>query len=60
MSDNYLTMARIMKRETKKYLQKNLPSNPTGWQIINTERAFKDGFMAGFEARFFNDEGDSK
>lgn len=54
--DGYLTMARIMARELKKYKRENLSPMATGWQIIQTERVFKDGFMKGFEARFFNNE----
>lgn len=52
----YLTMARIMAKELKKYQRKNLPSNATGWQIVNTKSVFEAGFMAGFEAKYFKEE----
>lgn len=56
MSDNYLTMARIMARELKKYQRETLPPTATGWQIIQSKNAFEAGFMRGFEAKFFKEE----
>lgn len=55
-NDGYLTMARIMAKELKKYQRKTLPPTATGWQIIQSKEAFQAGFMAGFQARFFNNE----
>ena len=57
MSDNYLTMARIMAKEMKKYEHSNIwGRGHTGFQEILVRDAFKAGFMAGFQARFFNEE----
>lgn len=58
MSKDYLTMARIMKQELKKYQRKTLPPTATGWQIIQSKDAFEAGFMAGFQAKFFKNESD--
>lgn len=55
--DGYLTMARIMAKEMKKYEHSNIwGKGHTGFQEILVRDAFKAGFMAGFAGRYFNDE----
>lgn len=52
---NYLTMARIMKEEWAVWLSKNSLeyARMTGFEQIHSKNAFRDGFMAGFEGRYF-------
>ena len=54
-NDNYLTMARIMERELKKFIQKRDMEwrNMTGKEQIITKASFQSGFMAGFAGRYF-------
>lgn len=55
--DNYLTMARIMNKERTKWIeQKNNWHTMTGMEQIITKESYNAGFMAGFQARFFNTE----
>ena len=58
MSDNYLTMARIMEKELFSYMKKANETNRmrTGIQDIELRQAFQAGFMKGFEAKFFSSE----
>jgi hypothetical protein len=57
MSDDYLTMARIMANELTKWEKENLRGEKhTGFQIIMAKEAYKAGFMAGFQGRYFNTE----
>ena len=56
MSDNYLTMARIMANELTKWEKENLRgAKYTGFQEIMAKEAFKAGFMAGFQGRYFGE-----
>lgn len=56
---DYLTMARIMKDEWRKYKVKEVWSKGyTGHTEIAIQNAFKNGFMAGFEGRFFRETGE--
>ena len=57
MSEDYLTMARIMKAEAEKYKKKEVwGKNLTGFEEILMEQAFQAGFMAGFEGKYFSSE----
>jgi len=54
MSDNYLTMARIMKAEQNEWVKKNVwGKGYTGLVEIALEQAYQAGFMAGFSGRYF-------
>jgi hypothetical protein len=53
----YLTMTRIMGDEWQKWLRRRSYKGLTGMEQYIAEEAYKAGFMAGFEARFFR-EGD--
>ena len=51
---SYLTMARICKAEWDTWKKGNVwGQGYTGFKEIVIENAYKAGFMAGFEARFF-------
>jgi hypothetical protein len=53
----YLTMARIMSKEWKKYQQKEVwGKGYTGFTELALKSAFEAGFMAGFSGRYFNEE----
>lgn len=55
LNNNYLTMARICSAEWKKFEKKEVwGKGYTGFQEIAIHNAFRDGFMAGFEGRYFN------
>lgn len=57
MSDNYLTMARIMNAERTKFIEENTQfRNYTGMEQIIFKTAYNAGFMAGFQGRYFNNE----
>ena len=57
MSEDYLTMARIMEQELKKFQQKNVwGKGYIGHREIEMKKSFEAGFMAGFEAKFFRSE----
>lgn len=57
MSDDYLTMARIMEQEWVKWYSSNSNfRNMTGMEQIMTRESFHAGFMRGFEAKFFSSE----
>ena len=57
MSDNYLTMARIMSDEWVKFQKKMVwGQGMTGMQEIRMKEAFQAGFMKGFEGKFFSSE----
>jgi hypothetical protein len=54
MSDNYLTMARIMKAEREKYEKTKVwGGNFTGLAELAIKSAFEAGFMAGFSGKYF-------
>ena len=56
MSDNYLTMARIMAIELEQWKKNNKAfRNFTGIEQLHTEAAFQDGFMKGFEGKYFGE-----
>lgn len=55
-TDNYLTMARVMKVETDKYTMKTMKLYATGQEILDKRGAFEAGFMAGFCFRFTGEE----
>jgi hypothetical protein len=55
--DDYLTMARIMETELEKW-KKHENNNwrwraMTGMEQLTAKDAFKDGFMAGFQGKYF-------
>ena len=55
-TDNYLTMARIMKKEWEAYQRKEVWARKyTGHAEIAIQNAFKAGFMAGFEGIYFRE-----
>ena len=57
MSDNYLTMARIMEKGWQSWYRENvLRTNPTGFELIKLKKAYEDGFMAGFSGKYFSSE----
>ena len=57
MSDNYLTMARIMEKEWVKYRNAHKSySTFTAMEQIQEKSAFQAGFMAGFSGKYFNTE----
>ena len=57
MSDDYLTMARIMSDEWAKFRKKMVwGQGLTGMQEIQMREAFQAGFMKGFEGKFFSSE----
>lgn len=60
MSDDYLTMARIMGAEWLKWVNKEMSTwkNMTAMEQINAKRAFQDGFMAGFSGKYFGESND--
>jgi hypothetical protein len=62
MSDNYLTMARIMEKELKKWVdsrdQEHEFRNMTGMEQLIAKASFKSGFFAGFEGKYFGDSND--
>ena len=56
MSDDYLTMARIMSDEWAKFQKKSVWGyNMTGMQEIRMKEAFQAGFMKGFEGKYFGE-----
>jgi len=57
-NDNYLTMARIMDRELKKFIKSRESEwrNMTGKEQIITKASFQSGFMCGFAGRYFETE----
>lgn len=52
MSDDYLVMARVMKREMDKWTRENISNQATGMEIIKAKDAYQAGFMAGFYLKF--------
>jgi len=52
-SDGYLTMKRIMDAKLEKWKKENYTHNWTGFEQLHSAKAYKDGFMEGFFARFF-------
>lgn len=57
MSDDYLTMARIMGKEWREYQTTNVwGKGYTGHTEIALKQAYGAGFMAGFQAKFFSSE----
>ena len=57
MSDDYLTMARIMAKELEEFQRKNVwGKGYIGHREIEMKKSFEAGFMAGFEAKFFSSE----
>jgi hypothetical protein len=57
MSDDYLTMARIMNDERTKFVQQHTQfRNMTGMEQIWVKEAYNAGFMAGFEGKYFSSE----
>jgi hypothetical protein len=57
MSDNYLTMARIMGKEWREYQTKEVwGKGYTGHTEIAIKHAFETAFMAGFEGRIFGEK----
>ena len=57
MSDNYLTMARIMGKEWREYQTKEVwGKGYTGHAEIAIKHAYETAFMKGFEAKFFSRE----
>ena len=51
-TDDYLTMHRIMLRELDKWREKNIGATDTGRTILMAQRAYEDGFTAGFCFKF--------
>ena len=52
--DDYLTMARLCSGEWLKWVGKNPQFHRmTGFEQAHSKTAFRDGFFAGFEAKFF-------
>jgi hypothetical protein len=59
MSDNYLTMARIMKAEWEKYQKTKVwGENFTGMAELAIKDAYQSGFMKGFEGKYFGEMND--
>ena len=58
MSDDYLTMARIMEKELQKWIKHegNRWHAMTGMEQLTAKTAFTSGFMAGFSGKYFNTE----
>lgn len=56
LDTNYLTMARIEDKEWRKWSKENMRPDDIGHTIIRARSAFKDGFFAGFQGRYFNNE----
>jgi hypothetical protein len=53
-SGSYLTLARYMREGWNEYEQKQVwGEGYTGFTELAIQDAYKSGFMAGFEARFF-------
>jgi hypothetical protein len=58
LENDYLTMARIMHNEFRKYEKKSIwGHNLTGMDNIKAKDAFQAGFVAGFEGKYFNTGG---
>jgi len=55
-TDDYLTMARIMEKETEKWTAKVLASSATGSEVVKARQSYQAGFMAGFCFRFTGDK----
>ena len=55
-TDNYLTMHRIMLKECDKWRHKNIKATDTGRTILMAQRAYEDGFTAGFCFKFTGEE----
>jgi len=55
----YLTMARIMTAEWGKWVEKSKEyRHMTGMEQLTARTAFIDGFMVGFQAKYFGDSND--
>ena len=57
LENDYLTMARIMEKEYRKWIKHADNSwrfrAMTGMEQLTAKDAFKDGFMAGFQGKYF-------
>jgi len=58
MSDDYLTMARIMEKELQNWIKHegNRWHAMTGMEQLTAKTAFTSGFMKGFEGKFFSSD----
>ena len=57
MSDDYLTMHRIMGREWRKYQTENVwGKGYTGHMEIALKRTYEQAFMAGFYLKFTKED----
>ena len=56
MADDYLVMARVMKREWEKWAKEHLRPDDIGHTLIRANDAYKDGFMAGFYLKFTKED----
>jgi hypothetical protein len=54
----YLTMTRIMNKEWEKWKKRTPFQNMTGMEIHISQEAYKAGFMAGFEGKYFGEKND--
>jgi hypothetical protein len=54
----YLTMTRIMGDEWQKWLRRRAYKGMTGMEHYVAEEAYKAGFMAGFEGKYFGEKND--
>lgn len=58
MSDDYLTLARVMARARDKWTRENLSNLLTGETIIHAKQAYTDGFLAGVVFKLTKGEAD--
>jgi len=57
-NDGYLTMKRIMDEKLEKWKREHYVHNWTGFEQLHAFGAYKDGFIEGFCARFFEEQND--
>ena len=57
MADDYLVMHRVMMREWKAWEKENVwGAGLTGIAELAVQKAYKDGFMAGFYLKFTKED----